>query len=129
MVGVDRQERGMPETPIIGAVVINAEDHDRLVAFWKDLLGVEIAFSAGGAFTWLKPQREGGVALAIQGVPDPTPGRRRVHVDAYVNDVDAAVSRVLELGGSHVEDHESEGFAWKVMADPEGNEFCLVPAE
>jgi predicted enzyme related to lactoylglutathione lyase len=119
----------MPETPVIGAVVINAKDHDRLVEFWRRLLGVEVAFSGGGAFTWLKPQREGGVALAIQAVPDPTPGRRRVHIDTYVKDMDGAVARVEELGGSHLEDHEIEGFAWKVMADPEGNEFCLAPAD
>ena len=34
------------------------------------------------------------------------------------------LARILDLGGSHLEDHEIEGFAWKVMADPEGNEFC-----
>jgi predicted enzyme related to lactoylglutathione lyase len=119
----------MPETPIIGSVVINTTDHDTLVAFWSALLGVEVAHSIPPFFTWLKPQREGGISVAIQAVPDPTPGRRRLHLDMGVSDVDAAVARVLELGGSHVEDHEIEGFAWKVMADPDGNEFCIAPGE
>jgi predicted enzyme related to lactoylglutathione lyase len=119
----------MPETPIVGSVVINTADHDRLVTFWSRLLGVEIAHSSPPFFTWLKPQHEGGISVAIQAVPDPTPGRRRLHLDTYVTDMDAAVARVLELGGSHVEDHEIDGFAWKVMADPDGNEFCLAPRE
>ena len=59
--------------------------------------------------------------------PDPTPGRNRLHLDTYVDDVDAAVARIEELGGSFLEDHEIGGFAWKVRADPEGNEFCIAP--
>lgn len=118
----------MHPVPRIGAIVINAVDDARLVAFWSALLDVEVAFAAEGTFTWLKPQHEGGVALAIQRVDDPTPGRRRVHFDTYVDDLDAAAARILDLGGAHVEDHEMDGFAWKVMADPEGNEFCIAPA-
>lgn len=117
----------MPETPIIGSVVINTTDHDRLVTFWSRLLGVEVARSIPPYFSWLAPQHEGGISLAIQAVPDPTPGRRRLHLDMGVADIDAAVVRVLELGGSEVEDHQIGGFAWKVMADPDGNEFCMAP--
>ncbi len=79
-------------------------------------------------FTWLAPQHEGAVSVAIQWVSDPTPGRNRLHLDTEVEDVDAAVARIAELGGSFVEDHEIGGFAWKVMADPEGNEFCIAPS-
>ena len=116
----------MPVTPMIGSVVINAEDAGALAGFWSELLGVEVA-ADHGPFIWLKPQREGGISLAIQQVPDPTPGRRRLHLDTHVGDMDAAVARILELGGSHLEDHEIEGFSLKVMADPEGNEFCIGP--
>jgi predicted enzyme related to lactoylglutathione lyase len=118
----------MSETPIIESVVINTSDHDRLVTFWSRLLDVEVAHSIPPFFTWLRPQREGGISVAIQTVSDPTPGRRRLHLDMGVKDMAAAAARVLELGGSHVEEHEIEGFAWKVMADPDGNEFCLAPA-
>ena len=118
----------MVDNPVVGAVVINAEDDALVAGFWKEYLGVEAEFSVPGVFTWLAPQREGGVRVGIQAVPDPTPGRRRVHMDTYAADVDAAVALARELGGSHLEDHEIDGFAWKVMADPEGNEFCIVPA-
>ena len=115
----------MPETPIIGSIMINAEDAQSLAGFWSRLLGVGIAVDHG-TFIWLTPQRDGAASVAFQQVPDPTPGRRRLHLDLHVDDMDAAVARILELGGSHLEDHEIEGFAWKVMADPEGNEFCIV---
>ncbi len=36
------------------------------------------------------------------------------------------IARVLDLGGSRVEDHEIQGFHWTVLADPEGNEFCVA---
>jgi predicted enzyme related to lactoylglutathione lyase len=117
----------MPDTPVVSSVVINTRDHDRLVEFWRALLGVEIAGSNPPYFTWLEPQHPGGISVAIQAVTDPTPGRRRLHLDMAVTDMDAAVKRVLDLGGSHVEDHAVEGFAWKVMADPDGNEFCFAP--
>ena len=43
-------------------------------------------------------------------------------------DAIAALRRVEELGGSFLEDHSVNDFAWKVMADPEGNEFCVAEA-
>ena len=100
-----------------------------MVEFWTQLLSVKVARSFPPYFTWLEPQQEGGISVAIQAVPDPTPGRRRLHLDTYVTDIDEAVARVSELGGSHVEDHEIWGFHWKVMADPEGNEFCIALGE
>ena len=117
----------MAEVPVVSSVVINTQNHDRLVEFWSALLGVEVAHSIPPYFTWLKPQHEGGISVAIQAVPDPTEGRRRLHLDTGVDDMDAAFARIIELGGSHVEDHDMGGFQWKVMADPDGNEFCIAP--
>ena len=117
----------MSVVPKIASVVINAEDHDRLVEFWRSLLDVEVIQSFPQYFTWLAPQADGGISVAIQAVPDPTPGRNRLHLDAYVDDLDEAVARIEGLGGSFLEDHTAGDFAWKVMADPEGNEFCIAP--
>jgi catechol 2,3-dioxygenase-like lactoylglutathione lyase family enzyme len=109
----------------IGTVVINTTDVEALSRFWSELLGVEEAYRLAG-FVWLKPQRPGAFQIAFQLVEDPTPGRRRLHLDSAVDDVETATARILELGGSHVEDHEIAGFAWRVMADPDGNEFCIA---
>lgn len=113
--------------PRLGAVVINASDHDRLVEFWSALLGVGVARQIPGVFTWLEPQADAGsVSVAVQRVDAPTEGRRRLHMDFGVDDLDAAVTRVLELGGAHLEDQQVPGFSWKVMTDPESNEFCIA---
>jgi predicted enzyme related to lactoylglutathione lyase len=111
----------------VGSVVINVVDFEREKAFWGALLGSSIAMEFPG-FCWFTPQHEGGISVALQRVDDPTPGRNRVHLDTGVPDIPAAIARIEELGGSHLEDHEIAGFAWSVMADPEGNEFCIAPS-
>ncbi|MBW3604604.1 MAG: hypothetical protein KY460_06755 [Actinobacteria bacterium] len=64
--------------------------------------------------------------MAVQRVDAPTEGRRRLHMDFGVDHLDVAVARVIELGGTHLEDQQVPGFSWKVMTDPEGNEFCMA---
>jgi predicted enzyme related to lactoylglutathione lyase len=108
----------------VTSVVINVADYEREKAFWSALLAADVAREFPG-FCWLAPQHDGGISVALQKVDDPTPGRRRLHLDSRVDDLDAAQGRIEELGGSLLEDHEIMGFAWKVMADPEGNEFCI----
>lgn len=118
---------GADSTPRLGAVVINTIDLPRLLDFWKALLDVEVAHEIDGAFVWLKPQREGGISVALQRVDDPTEGRNRLHLDFGVSDLEGATARVRELGGELLEEHTMHDFTWRVMADPEGNEFCIAP--
>ena len=54
--------------------------------------------------------------------------KNRVHVDLRIDDLDGVTALVERLGGSRVEDHEDEDFRWRVMRDPDGNEFCLMPS-
>jgi len=113
-------------TCTVGSVVINVVDIDRAVAFWSALLGVGPARSIPGVFVWLEPQHPGGVSVALQKVPDAKSGRNRLHLDTGVADLDGSQARIEELGGSLVETHDMGGFTWRVMADPEGNEFCIA---
>lgn len=117
----------MAPAPKVGSVVINTSDPDRLANFWTGLLGVGIARRSGPYFIWLEPQHEGGISVAFQKVDEPTEGRRRLHFDMTVEDLDSSVKRALDLGASHVEDHTVGDFTWSVLADPDGNEFCLAP--
>jgi predicted enzyme related to lactoylglutathione lyase len=113
-------------TATVGAVVINVVDIEREQAFWSELLGVGVARAFPGFFVWLEPQHPGGVSVALQKVEAPKSGRNRVHLDTGVDDLDAAQARIEELGGSLMETHDMVGFQWRVMADPEGNEFCIA---
>jgi predicted enzyme related to lactoylglutathione lyase len=118
----------MSLVPQIGSVVVNTTDPDGLAEFWSALLDVEIARRSGPWVVWLDPQHEGGISVAVQMVDKPTEGRRRLHMDMHVDDREQAVARAINLGGSVVENHTAGEFSWTVMADPEGNEFCIAPS-
>jgi len=111
----------------VGSVVINVTDYESEKAFWTAVLGVGVAREFPG-FCWLEPQHEGGVSIALQSSPDPGPAMGRLHLDTSVADLDEAQAAIEALGGSHVEDHEIMGFPWRIMADPEGNRFCIAAA-
>lgn len=68
---------------------------------------------------------DGGLRLGFQRVPDPTPGKNKVHVDVAAADRDAEVERLVADGATHVARHDMAGFSWVVLADPEGNQFCV----
>lgn len=72
----------------------------------------------------VKPQ--GGPGLAFQKVPEPKSAKNRLHLDLDVGDTDAATEKILAWGGTQVTgDQELAGHKWRVMADPEGNQFCI----
>jgi len=120
------------------AIVVDCDDHERVAEFWRQVLDVEVAERMDG-WVQLTPD-PGGVYLAFQprsvGDPDGVGattdehGRRgmRLRPDLEVDDIDAARDRIVELGGSMVRVvHEPTGDTHVVMADPEGNEFCILP--
>lgn len=111
---------------VLGSVVINVTDIDAQKEFWSSFLGVGVRQEFPGFFCWFEPQQEGGVSVALQTSPDPGAAAGRVHLDTSVPDIAAARAQIEALGGTHVEDHEVEGFQWTIMADPEGNRFCIA---
>ncbi|HZD17338.1 MAG TPA: VOC family protein [Actinomycetota bacterium] len=108
-------------------VTVDCHDPDGLGAFWSKLLGVEVAGWFGSNFVFLERPSEDAVAMAFQLVPEDKVVKNRAHVDLRVDDLDAVSRWVEEQGGSRLADHEEQGMRWRVMADPEGNEFCLMP--
>ncbi|MFD5491513.1 VOC family protein [Streptomyces sp. NPDC001812] len=73
----------------------------------------------------------GGLALHFNEVPEPKAGKNRLHLCLRPDTSrDAEVERLLALGASLVADHRKpNGWGWVVLADPEGNEFCILLAE
>ena len=61
-------------------------------------------------------------------MPEPKTQKTRVHLDLKVEDLEEATATVERLGGSRGVDIQEYGYSWRTMADPEGNEFCMVPA-
>lgn len=114
----------------LGWIQIDCPDPGRLAAFWVEVLGSEIDFRLGDPpqFVNVAPTEPGAPSVSFQRVPEPKTVKNRVHLDLLVDDVEEASTRVEDLGGRRRDDHDfhEHGFSWRRMADPDGNEFCLV---
>ncbi|MFE2889191.1 VOC family protein [Streptomyces graminifolii] len=113
----------MADSPMrINALIVDAMDPERLAAFWSELLGRPVV-ARMGPYVWLR--REDGLGLGFQRTEDPKSGKNRMHFDITSPDPAAEQQRVEMLGGRRLEQYADGGFL--VMADPEGNEFCIIP--
>ncbi|MFI7321330.1 VOC family protein [Streptomyces venezuelae] len=106
----------------IKAFIIDATDPEPVAAFWSELLDWPIA-GRTGPYIWLR--RENGTVLGIQRVDERKTVKNRMHLDLAASDFAAEQRRVESLGGRRLEGYDDGGFL--VMADPEGNEFCIIP--
>jgi predicted enzyme related to lactoylglutathione lyase len=116
----------MPAT--VGYLVIDAVDPQALAPFWCGLLDVSVDATIGdGEFLVLSPTAE-GLTVGFQRVAEAKAGKNRLHLDLVVADLDASTAEIEGLGGRWLEPgntRELEGFFWRCMADPEGNEFDI----
>jgi predicted enzyme related to lactoylglutathione lyase len=111
----------------IRTITIDCTDAEAIGRFWKLLLGWPLELEPDGSQSFLA-NPAGGPNLLFQRVPEPKRVKNRVHLDLGPTDRsrDEEVERLLETGGSIVGDHRKpDGTGWVVMADPEGNEFCV----
>jgi predicted enzyme related to lactoylglutathione lyase len=109
---------------IVGTVMIDCNDLDGMAEFWSKLLGLEER-ARYPDYVWLDRLGEKGPALALQRVPEARNGKNRLHLDLVSEDIAALADRVVDLGGSIIEDRHMGDFHWSVLADPEGNVFCV----
>lgn len=111
------------------AIVVDAADPELLREFWVAATGYEPYGSAGPYRSAVPPDGEDGPKLVFQRVPEPrADAKNRLHLDIVVGDrILEEADRLETLGARrHGELIEEVGTSWLVMADPEGNEFCLV---
>jgi len=108
-------------------LVIDAADPEALAAFWAEVLGYERIESADEGEVELKGPEGSGPTLLFVPVPEPKAVKNRVHIDVNPVGCDQAeeVERVLGLGARPVDIGQGEQ-TWVVLADPEGNEFCIL---
>jgi predicted enzyme related to lactoylglutathione lyase len=108
---------------------IDTADPQRLAAWWAEQTG-GVVYADLGQFVMVGiGSRDNGFVLCFQKVDDPTPGKNRVHLDCSAVDVKAETDRLVAAGATFVASHASDGFAWTVLADPDGNQFCVLPVE
>lgn len=113
----------------LDAVTIDCSDPDLMAAFWAEVFGTAIDTIEGEPAHYIDLLPAAGApTLRMQRVPEPKTVKDRIHIDVMVDDLDLAMKRVQELGASRADDVEfaEYGVRFRVMLDPEGNEFCLV---
>ncbi|HRE03721.1 MAG TPA: VOC family protein [Ilumatobacteraceae bacterium] len=117
----------------LGTVVLGAEDAERAAAFWAAVFGYEIVRFEGSenGFTILVPPDRVGTRIAVQRSETPVQERPRVHVDLVVDSADEQrreIDRLIGLGASRVAWQYDADPDYVVLADTEGNRFCIVDA-
>ncbi|WP_154793172.1 VOC family protein [Occultella kanbiaonis] len=116
----------------IGALVVDCHDPGPLARFWAEALDWVISQDTDPEWVVEPPEgsREDCVVadLLFIKVPEPKASKNRLHLDLRPGDRDAEVARLEGLGARRVDVGQGEDRPWVVMADPEGNEFCVQDA-
>jgi predicted enzyme related to lactoylglutathione lyase len=107
-------------------LVLDCADPDELARFWSEAIGYT---TIGGAGKYVMLVDADGVKpkLLLQAVPEPKTAKNRMHLDIDTADVEGEVARLEALGAQRLEAgvRSEHGTHWVIMADPEGNEFCV----
>jgi hypothetical protein len=109
-------------------VCIDCADPRQLASWWRGVLGGGDVQGSGEPYVTIAGLPAGFPELVFQRVPEPKAGKNRLHLDLYVDDPAAEVARVEAHGATRLGGPVTGGDAcawWQVMADPEGNEFCI----
>ena len=124
----------------IASVTLDCADALTVGRFWSAALGRPLDPDASSEFAaigfagrrdrvgWAAAERGDDPTWIFAKVPEPKTAKNRMHLDVIAADPEAEVARLVDLGATRVADVEQYGYTWTVMADPEGNEFCVAKA-
>jgi len=107
-------------------VIVDAADPVALGRWWAAALGWVVVDESPDEYE-IRPERDRLPGLLFGRTPDAKTVKNRLHLDFRPDDRDAEVARLLALGARHVDIGQGEQ-PWVVLADPEGNEFCVLGA-
>jgi hypothetical protein len=111
----------------VETITFDSLDPNRLATWWAGAVGSEVNAVMPGEFVLVA--LPSGPKLGFQRVDDPTPGKNRIHVDFSAADLESEVERLVSLGATETERHSfGDDFRWVVLADPDGNAFCVAAA-
>jgi hypothetical protein len=111
-------------------LVVDCRQPEALAAFWASVLDYRVLSREEGDVEIGPEAGFGGAAptLVFARVAEPTPGKVRLHIDVNSTDRDqeAELQRLLGLGATPADVGQTGEESWHVLADPEGNVFCLL---
>jgi len=108
-------------------IVIDTYDLPGLARFWTQALGWQMLSERDGEIV-IGPDVNAPIGICFMPVTDAKTVKNRVHVDLTTSaaDRDQEIDRLLALGARRADIGQTGEESWAVLADPEGNEFCVV---
>ena len=108
-------------------IVIDTHDLPGLARFWTQALGWRVLSERDQEIV-IGTDENAPVGLCFMPVSDEKTVKNRVHLDLTTSaaDRDAEIERLLALGAQRVDIGQTGRESWTVLADPEGNEFCVI---
>jgi predicted enzyme related to lactoylglutathione lyase len=108
-------------------IVVDAHDLRRQAEFWAQVLSWQI-LSVSEREVVIGPREDAPVGMCFMPVTEPRTVKNRLHLDLTTGaeDRDAEIARIIGLGARNVDIGQTGEESWVVLADPEGNEFCVI---
>ena len=115
---------------VVGSVVIRVSDLPRQIEFWSKALDYLPREGDDDTFALLRPRKGEGPNVSLDTMHSSVQIPPRIHLDLYADDQAAEVARLTTLGATEVPWSRMPADAdYVIMADPEGNRFCVIDAE
>ncbi|WP_210583953.1 VOC family protein [Streptomyces sp. GESEQ-35] len=106
-------------------VVVDSADPAALGRWWADALGWVVLNDSPEEYE-IRPREDRLPGLIFGPVPEGKTVKNRLHLDFRPDDQEAEVARFLALGARHADIGQTGEESWVTLADPEGNEFCVL---
>lgn len=119
------QDSEMKQALSIDSIVINSCEFERMKEFWAAALGYSVRY-ADDDYLLLTDPNWRWPNILLQSWPEAKQGRNRLHLDLYSDDQKKEVQRLEALGAVRLDWDYPPGADYVVMADLEGNEFCVI---
>jgi hypothetical protein len=106
-------------------VIVHSTDPATLGQWWADALGWVVVHTSADEFE-IRPEPDRTPGLDFVRLEEAKQAKSRLHLDFRPDDQGAEVARLLAHGARRVDVGQDESSSWVVLADPEGNEFCIL---
>ncbi|MEH1126158.1 VOC family protein [Micromonospora sp. CPCC 206061] len=106
-------------------LVVDSQDPPRLARWWAEALGYQITYEKPDEVE-IRRTADALPGLIFVPVPENKTVKNRLHIDLRPADQEAEVERLVNMGARHVDVGQGDDVSWVVLADPEGNEFCVL---
>lgn len=108
-------------------VIVHSVDPAALGQWWAEALGWVVVYSSADEFE-IRPEADRTPGLDFVRIDEAKTSKSRLHLDFRPDDQQAEVARLVAHGARRVDVGQGDAASWVVLADPDGNEFCVLSA-